>query len=64
MNGYLEVIDSNQKTNRWNWILLPICLGGLISLFIWYSKRKPIVFEQQKSIQPEIIEFQSRYEYS
>ncbi len=85
--GYLTLIDphksiideekyelSIQVNSNSTWTLSSICLGALIIIFIWYSKRKPVEFQRQESVLSENSDyqlsevsltpsFQSRYEY-
>jgi len=61
--GYLELIDSDKTildevknglsiyvNNPSTWTTSSIFLGGLIIIFIWYSKRKEVEIQHQESI--------------
>jgi len=81
--GYLELIDAHKSiidegknelsvhvTSHSTWTMSTVCLGALIIIFIWYSKRKPIELQHQVSIisvnsdyQLSESVFQSRYKY-
>ncbi len=69
--GYLELVDTYKKileeeknelsvhvNHHSSWILQTLCLGGLMMIVIWYSKRKPIEFQHQESIISENSDYQ------
>jgi hypothetical protein len=78
--GYLELIDSDKNildellenvNSQSTWTMSSICLGGLIIILIWYSKRKEVKLQHQESIISETssdyqlskLLFQSRYKH-
>jgi hypothetical protein len=78
--GYLELIDSDKNildellenvNSQSTWTMSSICLGGLIIILIWYSKRKEVKLQHQESIISETSSdyqlskplFQSRYKH-